>query len=413
MKMKFLSKKNAALLLSATLVVGSFSVAAAAYTEPQSQKTEIAQTNGDVNAEVASVRTGAITPQSTLGSTPGSELPDVPVTGLTLTPVSVTLEEGGRTTLTATVAPANATNKTVTWDSDNKAVATVSNGTVTAVKAGTANITAKAGNITRSCKVTVTAKKPAEIAVTGITLDAASITLDKGKTRTLTATVAPANATNKTVTWTTSDAKVATVSNGTVTAVDKGTATITAKAGDKTAACTVTVNAPQTENKVPAKKVTLSSKKVYVVKGKSVTVQATVTPSNTTDKVTWSTSNKKIATVKNGKITAKKKGTATITAKAGSKKATVKVTVASKATKSTKVTLNKKKATLKVKKTLTLKATMKPAKSTDTLKWSSSNKKVAKVDKFGKVTAVKKGTATITVKTSSGKKATCKITVKK
>lgn len=77
------------------------------------------------------------------------------------------------------------------------------------------------------------------------------------------------------------------------------------------------------------------------------------------------------------------------------------------------INMNKKKATIKVKKTLTLKATMKPAKSTDTLKWSSSNKKVAKVDKYGKVTAVKKGTATITVKTSSGKKATCKITVKK
>ncbi len=326
----------------------------------------------------------------------------------------ISLEEGKTATLVATVTPNE--NQAVQWLTSDSKVATVSNGTVTAVKAGTATVTAKVGTAEATCKVTVTPKqeqKPAEIAVTGITLDAASITLDKGKTRTLTATVAPANTANKTVTWTTSDAKVATVSNGTVTAVDKGTATITAKAGDKTAACTVTVNAPQTENKVPAKKVTLSSKKVYVVKGKSVTVQATVTPSNTTDKVTWSTSNKKIATVKNGKITAKKKGTATITAKAGSKKATVKVTVASKATKSTKVTLNKKKATLKVKKTLTLKATMKPAKSTDTLKWSSSNKKVAKVDKFGKVTAVKKGTATITVKTSSGKKATCKITVKK
>ncbi len=84
----------------------------------------------------------------------------------------------------------------------------------------------------------------------------------------------------------------------------------------------------------------------------------------------------------------------------------------SKAKKATKVTLNKKKATLKVKKTLSLKTTLKPSSSTDTLKWTSSDKKVAKVDKFGTVTAVKKGKATITVKTSSGKKATCKITVK-
>ena len=338
MKMKFLSKKNAAIVLSATLVIGSFSVAAAAYTEPR-QQTEMSEAS-QKTADTASVRTGAITPQSTLGSTPGSGLPTVEVTGLTLTPATATLEEGKQVTLTATVAPADATDKTVTWDSDNKAVATVSNGTVTAVKAGTANITAKAGNITKTCKVTVTAKKPTDVAVTAVKLDATAITLDKGKTRTLTATVEPANATNKTVTWTTSDAKVATVSNGTVTAVEKGTATITAKAGDKTATCTVTVNAPETEKKVPAKKVALSTKKIYMVKGKSVTVKATVTPSDTTDKVTWSTSNKKVATVKNGKISAKKKGNATITAKAGSKKATVKVNVASKATKSTKVTLN-------------------------------------------------------------------------
>lgn len=243
------------------------------------------------------------------------------------------------------------------------------------------------------------------VAVSGISLSQTTITLDKGKTAALTATVAPENATDKTVIWSSSNEKVATVSNGTVTAVAKGTATITAKAGDKTATCTVTV-------KVPASKVTLNTKQIYMVKGKSVNVKATVTPSDTTDKTSWSTSNKKVATVKNGKISARKTGKATITVKAGSKKATVKVNVVSKEKKATKVTLNKKKATLKVKKTLALKATMKPSSSTDTLKWTSSNKKVAKVDKFGTVTAVKKGKATITVKTSGGKKATCKITVK-
>ncbi len=243
------------------------------------------------------------------------------------------------------------------------------------------------------------------VAVSGISLSQTTITLDKGKTAALTATVAPENATDKTVIWSSSNEKVATVSNGTVTAVAKGTATITAKAGDKTATCTVTV-------KVPASKVTLNTKQIYMVKGKSVNVKATVTPSDTTDKTSWSTSNKKVATVKNGKISARKTGKATITVKAGSKKATVKVNVVSKEKKATKVTLNKKKATLKVKKTLALKATMKPSSSTDTLKWTSSNKKVAKVDKFGTVTAVKKGKATITVKTSGGKKVTCKITVK-
>lgn len=242
-------------------------------------------------------------------------------------------------------------------------------------------------------------------AVSGITLSQTEISLNKGKTAVLTATVAPENAADKTVIWSSSNEKVATVSDGTVTAVSKGTATVTAKAGDKTATCTVTV-------KVPASKVTLNTKQIYMVKGKSANVKATVTPSDTTDRTSWSTSNKKVATVKNGKISAKKTGKATVTVKAGSKKATVKVNVVSKAKKATKVTLNKKKATLKVKKTLSLKTTLKPSSSTDTLKWTSSNKKVAKVDKFGTVTAVKKGKATITVKTSSGKKATCKITVK-
>ena len=82
-----------------------------------------------------------------------------------------------------------------------------------------------------------------------------------------------------------------------------------------------------------------------------------------------------------------------------------------KTTAPTKVTLNKTSATLVVGKTLTLKATLTPAKATTKLTWSSSDTKVATVDKNGKVKAVKKGTATITVKTSNNKKATCKITV--
>ena len=113
---------------------------------------------------------------------------------------------------------------------------------------------------------------------------------------------------------------------------------------------------------------------------------------------------------KSGKIKGVKTGTATITVKTTSgKKATCKVTVKVPATK---VKLNKTKATVAKGRTLTLKATMTPSSSTDKLTWTSSNKKVATVDKNGKVKALKKGAATITVKTTSGKKAACKITVK-
>ncbi len=245
------------------------------------------------------------------------------------------------------------------------------------------------------------------VKVTGVTMQSA-ITINKGKTAVLTATVAPANATNKTVTWTSSNPAVATVVNGTVTAVAKGTATITATTADgsKTAVCTVTVD-------VPASKVTLNTKKIYIVKGKSIKIKATMAPSDTTDTLTWKSSKPSVATVKNGKIKAKKTGTTTITVTTSSgKKVTCKVFVVKKATAAKSIKLNKKKASIKVGNTLNLVPKVTPAKSTDFIKWKSSNKKIASVDAFGTVTAKKKGKVTITATTTSGKKVKCKVTVK-
>ena len=115
-------------------------------------------------------------------------------------------------------------------------MATVSDGVVTAKKVGSATITAKAGDKTATCTVTVVATP-----VTSVTLNKTTASLKAGETVTLTATVKPDDATDRTVTWSTSDASVATVSDGVVTAKKVGSATITAKAGDKTATCTVTV----------------------------------------------------------------------------------------------------------------------------------------------------------------------------
>jgi len=177
-------------------------------------------------------------------SQPADDKPTtVAVTGVTLDKSSLTMTVGGTAPLVPTIEPSNATNKNVSWTSSNNSVATVSNGTVTAVAPGSAIIivTTEDGNKSADCAVTVEA---ATIAVTGVTLDQSSLTMSVGGTAPLVPTVEPSNATNKNVSWTSSNNSVATVSNGTVTAVAPGSATITVTTadGNKTATCAVTVN---------------------------------------------------------------------------------------------------------------------------------------------------------------------------
>lgn len=186
------------------------------------------------------------------GGGPDSET--VAVTGVTVSPDTVSLTEGGTQTLTATVSPSNATNKSVTWKSSSDTVATVSgSGVVTAKAVGTATITVTTadGGKTATCSVTVSAApQTGDVRVTGVTVTPTSATLTAGETTTLTATVSPSNAANKNVNWSSSDTTVATVSgSGVVTAKAAGTATITVSTADggKTATCAVKVNAaPQT-----------------------------------------------------------------------------------------------------------------------------------------------------------------------
>ncbi|MBQ6179548.1 MAG: Ig domain-containing protein, partial [Bacteroidales bacterium] len=164
----------------------------------------------------------------------------VSVSDVTITPVSSSLQVGESVSLSATVNPQNATDKTVTWSSSNASVATVSSsGLVTAKAVGTATITASAGGKSATCNVTVT-----PVLVNSITLNQSSANVNVGGTVSLTAAVTPSNAADKTVTWSSSDAAVATVSNsGVVTGVKAGTATITATAHDGSgvkATCAVT-----------------------------------------------------------------------------------------------------------------------------------------------------------------------------
>jgi len=168
----------------------------------------------------------------------------VRVTGVSLDETSKTIYVGDTFTLTATVKPSDATNKNVIWSSSNTTCATVDeNGVVSGIKVGSTYIYVQTldGGYSAKCKVTVKAKP--SVKVTGVSLDVTSKTIYVGDTFQLTETVRPSNATNKNVTWKSSNTKIVTVDNGVVKGIAKGSATITVTTtdGKKTATCKVTV----------------------------------------------------------------------------------------------------------------------------------------------------------------------------
>ena len=251
----------------------------------------------------------------------------VAVTGITLDRSEVSMKVGDMIVLTPTIQPENATEQVVTWSSSNPSTVKVENGKLTALQEGTATITAKCGNKTATCTVTV---QKADITAESVTLDLSSMELAVGGTARLTATVKPDEATVKTVQWSSSDDSVATVAaDGTVTAVKEGTATITAKCGEKSADCTVTVKAAP----VSPTSVTLDQNTLSLTVGGTAKLTATVAPENAADKtVSWSCDNLSIAEVSaDGAVTAKAAGTATITVTTtdGRLTATCTVTVSS------------------------------------------------------------------------------------
>ena len=292
-----------------------------------------------------------------------------------LVKVTVTLDKTSATVYTGKTASLKTTSNdaanTVTYTTSNNAVATVSStGVVKGVKAGTAVITATCGNAKATCKVTVKTST--------IKFAASAASVYTGKTVTVKATATP----SATVTYTTSNKAIATVSStGVVKGIKAGTVTITAttSTGLKTT-CKVTVKAPSV-------KFAKSSAVVYT--GKTATVKATLAGVSS---VTYKSSNTKIATVnsKTGTVKGIKAGTVTITATSGKLKATYKLTV-----KNPTFTLTKSSATIAKGKTTTIRSKATPV---STVTYTSSNKKVATVTGKGVVKGISKGKATITVK---------------
>lgn len=285
-----------------------------------------------------------------------------------------------------------------------------------------------------------------KILVTKITLDSTSETLTVGDDTILIATVTPDDAFDTSIQWSTNNAKVATVTDGTVTAVAAGTAEITATAkdgGGAKATCRITVLAKATQDSdqkgdkdpkqndsdkdmdndepVDVAKITITGITRKVAPGKRIALKANVFPANADNRdVTWSirSADKKYATVNSkGVVSVKKraKGRKIVVMATSDEddsiQAVYKITVMKQAVKKVKLIAKTKK--IKVKKSTTIKAVLSPSKGiSKEVSWTSSNPKIATVNAKGKVTGIKKGKVkiTATAKDGSGRKA--KITIK-
>lgn len=374
---------------------------------------------------------------------------------------------GAELNLNLTIVPDTYEGK-VEWTSNDEDVASVDeNGKVTAKKAGTVIITATVENgLYAEVEINVKEK-------TKVSLSETSITLSKGSAKTLTVKFEPAEAKEK-VTWSSSNTKVAKVdSNGKVTAVEKGTATITAKTeSGETLTCTVNVKlvsstklslgyahrAKTKSNLIIRKSPSTKSARVYTVPkgerivilrkvnsdwynveytkgsrkytgymaikyltkcsnitlpvGKTKQLTAYLTPSNSTDTVKWTTTNSSIVSVsQSGKLTLKKKGKATITAKASSGRSNYVIVEVTEGKPLKSLSLTNSSIYTKVGKPITVGKKISPSNTTEELTWTSSNTSVAKVDSKGKVTPIKEGKTVITLRATSGKSDTCTVYV--
>ena len=356
----------------------------------------------------------------------------VPATGVTLDKTTLNLMTGETAVLTAAAQPENTTD-TLTWTTGNEAVATVADGVVTAVGAGSTVITAACGSVKAECAVTVTAS-PLTVSVGG---KACALTRVGGEDGTKyraalpygsNVTIHVADASFLLVT----DKKSNYLNNAgvnpfTLTAAELETTLLTDKDEkpftpaenskvaylsimDAMAGTTYELYLELTREVTPATGVTLDQTELTLTAGKTASLKATVQPENTTDTIVWSSSKEEVATVENGIVTAKAAGETVITATCGTVKAECAVTVTPPVMASA-VTLDKTELNLYTGDTAALTAAIQPEDTTDpTIAWTTTDAEVASVQN-GVVTAGKTGTATITASCGEAK-AQCAVTVK-
>ena len=337
------------------------------------------------------------------------------------TPDEITTEPSSPTTESSTIEsstePSSSTTGSSTIESSTEPSSSTTESSTIESSTEPSSSTTESSTIESSTEPTTT--KPTDIKVSSVKLNTKNHTMYSNQYVQLKATVLPNNAYNKSVTWKSSNSKIATVDkNGKVKALKVGNAIITATSTDGSnvsAQCKIKVVQRVTKIKLNKSIINLSKK------GKTAKLKATVLPNNAYNKsVTWKANNTKVVTVdKKGKIKATTNKGATYVnaiAKDGSKKKAKLLVVVGPKVK--KITLNKTSVTLNrgaKNRTYQLKKSIKNKNATyKAVAWKTSNKNVATVDNNGKVTVLKKGTVTITAKAKDGsnKSAKCKFTVK-
>lgn len=327
--------------------------------------------------------------------------------GISLNKSELNLKKGQSEKLVVSYDPADTTDKKdVVWaSSDTSVVSVAADGTVNALKEGTAEITAKVGDKTAVCKVTVK-----EIHLNEISLSKAETTIAKGETETLKVIYNPEDTTDdKTVIWSSSNPEIASVKDGVVTAIKAGTTEITAKVGDKTAVCKVTVN-------IPLESITISPSEMRLESGETKSFKVTYNPEDTTDDKTirWNVEDNTIASVdENGNVTGLKGGVTTVSATSANGltvSAQVKVLI-----HTTGLEMSAKEAEVNRGEEIQLGVNFIPANTDDSkdVIWYSTDQEVAVVNQNGLVTGKKAGTAVIrAVAKDGGFTAECTVTVK-
>ena len=327
----------------------------------------------------------------------------IAVTGVTLNKTALTLTEGASEKLIATVKPDNATDKTVTWTSSDSTVAEVdSDGKVTAVKEGTAKITAKAGDKTAECTVTVSKAEEVKVSIEG------ESTVKMGSTITLTDKVEPEGTAIKSTKWQSGNPRIFTVNKGTITPVSIGTAKVMVTVttlDNKIYTAEKEITVQKSEKPVTEITVTSQNSDNKVKLGETLKLTATVKPDDATKKdVTWKSENPNVATVSQGVVTPKSVGTTKITATAtdgSGKSGEIQITVEAAENKVTNILVSGN-STVKLGETLELTATVTPDDATKKdVTWKSENPNVATVSQ-GVVTPKSVGTTKITATATDG-----------